>query len=150
MIVQAEREFVKFHQSGLLSPGKFVLSEEHHWSRAFLPFWVFQGTFKYSYSYKLGRKNAQGKVSQWETMPWAEWQSFKVMETDENMQICGSFRYRHDFIQKLKPGGSIVEGGSQSKLAPGSAVGVDLQRGLAWDFAMRSVLKKQVCVFVSY
>lgn len=71
------------------------------------------------------------------------------METDENMQICGSFRYRHDFIQKIKPGGSILDGGSQSKMAAESAVGVDLQRGLAWDFAMRSVHKRQVCFFFS-
>eukprot|EP00889_Picochlorum_renovo_P003502 jgi/Picre1/30532/NNA_005895.t1 len=118
---RARDNFVAFHSQKWLSPGKFVLSEEHAWEKVFVPFWLFRGTFRYDYSYRVGLKDDSGKIVEWKSMPWSEGARFVANENEDAMQICGTFQYRFDFIDTLKPG----------------------KRSLAWNFAWRNVYAKE-------
>ena len=139
--MQARDKFVAFHSQKLLSPGKYVLSEEYAWEKVLVPFWLFRGTFRYDYSYRIGLKDDGGKIVEWKTMPWSEGAGFVARENEDAMQICGTFQYRFDFIDRLKPGLDVSVCESPDDIA--EPVGMDMKRGLAWNFAWRNVYAKE-------
>lgn len=140
--MQAEREFVRCHRSkGWLSPGRFVLSEEHEWSKVLIPFWIFEGTFNLKYKCEIGHKDYKGNLTHWEKVPWSSIEAIKLPNEHPSMQVCGSFAYRHDFVEMLK-------GNHLPRLQPleqflGTAIDTDLQRGFAWTFVLRNVVRTQ-------
>mmetsp|Transcript_4832 Transcript_4832/g.9618 ORF Transcript_4832/g.9618 Transcript_4832/m.9618 type:complete len:512 (-) Transcript_4832:1007-2542(-) len=141
---RARDNFVAFHSQKWLSPGKFVLSEEHAWEKVFVPFWLFRGTFRYDYSYRVGLKDDSGKIVEWKSMPWSEGARFVANENEDAMQICGTFQYRFDFIDTLKPGKVGVDMAVCER--PGDMAepdAIDMKRSLAWNFAWRNVYAKE-------
>lgn len=140
--MQAQEEFVKFHKKkGWLSPGRYVLSEHHEWSRVLVPFWIFKGTFKIKYTCEIGKKDGDGNVRHWEWIPWSSVEGIKLSEIHESMQVCGTFKYRHDFVEMLK--GTHLHKVSIPENFNGALIDLDLKRGLAWTFVLRNVIRQQ-------
>ena len=136
-----------------MGPGRFVLSgEEHAWNRVRVPFWVFKGSFRYQYKLE-GDTN-----SEWSSIPEKR---IELTEQDEAMQVCATFKYRHDFVDVLKgeyvlhlkdptvgklgsfPGGSRAdELNGDGALDVFESDTVEVTRCLAWDFVVRNVERK--------
>ncbi len=154
----AKNLFLAFHvryNPYYMGPGRFVLSgEEYAWERVCVPFWVFRGAFRYQY--KL-----EGDVnSDWSSIPEKR---IELDEQDEAMQVCATFKYRHDFVDVLKGEhvwdphrkdpprevGSGLLGGSRANETDGGDSldlfemdNAEVTRGLAWDFVLRNVEQK--------
>lgn len=106
-----------------------------------VPFWIFRGTFHFKYTYQVGHRNDRGRVKHWERIDWSSVREFKMPQNHECMQVCGSFKYRHDFVDILK--GKHVPNITIPKEFAGNLIDIDLSRGLAWTFVLRNIIKKQ-------
>ena len=136
---EAEARFMAFHARNennpyFLGPGRFVLAgEDRRWSLVRIPFFVFTGgTFGYRY------RDRQKSGSR-----WSEEQRVTFDGRDAAMQTCGTFQYRHDFVEMLKGDRVLAaldgnEDGDRDEDG-GSAGDVEVTRGVAWDFAVRNV-----------
>jgi hypothetical protein len=120
--------FTKFHSQNnifMMGPGRFIFSgEEQKWNKVLIPFWIFKGSFRYKH-----------KLKGWPS--WAPEERLQLTESDVAMQVCGSFKYRTDFLEILK--GSYVplvrETAGMSSFVKQD---VDLGRALAWTFVLRN------------
>lgn len=106
-----------------------------------MPFWIFKGTFNFKYMCEIGHKDEKGNLVHWEKVPWSSVEEIKISDSHETMQVCGSFRYRHDFVEILK--GANISTLDIPDNFRGASVDVDLKRGFAWTFVIRNVLRKQ-------
>ena len=139
-----------------MGPGRFVLyGEDYSLSRVRVPFWVFSGAFRYQYKLQ-GDAN-----SDWSAVPVKR---IELGEQDEAMQVCATFKYRHDFVNMLKGEhvphvkdlmsekrsslGGLANESLADEVGDGDALGlfeketVEVTRGLAWDFVVRNVERK--------
>lgn len=142
---EAVSSFKAFHARNntyFLGPGGFVLAgEEHRWMRVQIPYWAFSATCRY-------RVKLKGSTT------WSEEQRLELDERDAIMQTCGTFKYRHDFVEMFK-GEPVVNSfnGIDSIWACDTNEDFEkhdfeLTRGLAWDFVLRNVeraLREQHC-----
>lgn len=126
------------------------MREEHSWCSALLPFWAFRGSLKVEYSAEVGEsENESKKKIKWKALsrkPEGGSQAF-VGSGEEEMQIYGDFKFRHSFVNRLKPGDYV----KQAKPIQWEQLSqkvhvypVTMPRYIAWNLVCRNALRKKV------
>lgn len=126
------------------------MRQEHSWCSALLPFWAFRGSLKVEYSAEVGEsENESEKKIKWKALsrkPAAGSQAC-IGSGEEEMQIYGDFKFRHSFVNTLKPG----DYANQAKPTQWEQLSQKLHvypltmpRYIAWNLVCRNALRKKV------
>lgn len=126
------------------------MREEHSWCSSLLPFWAFRASLKAEYSAEVGEsENESGKKIKWKALPRKPVGCSQacIGSGEEEMQIYGDFKFRHSFVNTLKPGDHANQAKpiQWEQLSQKSHVyPVTMPRYIAWNLVCRNALRKKV------
>ena len=118
-----------------------------------VPCWLFSGKFTTRYSADIFKKNEKGEYGIWKSIEWEEKPPFSLPQSNGYMQVFGTYDYRPDFLEKMKPLGSIYtvervktdfDDTLEKEFKNHSLLEPTIPRYLAWNFALRNVQMKEV------